>query len=162
MRIGIGYDIHRLQEGRNLVLGGVKIPFLKGLAGHSDADVLLHALCDGLLGALGEGDIGQHFPANDLSYKDISSLKLLTKVMELVIQKGYTVSNVDAIVLAEEPNIEPFKKDMKAEISDVLHMSLDEVNIKATTAEGIGSIGTGEAIAAYAVVLLEGKPVLLP
>ena len=153
-RIGIGYDIHRFKEGRKLILGGVEIPFPRGLEGHSDADVLIHAVCDAILGALGEGDIGEHFPTTDKRYKDISSMVLLTKVSELVQEKGYVVSNVDTVIQAEEPNLKEYKTQMRFHIAYKLAVDEDAVNIKATTQEGLGSIGNKEGIAAFATVLL--------
>ncbi|MEE8359880.1 MAG: 2-C-methyl-D-erythritol 2,4-cyclodiphosphate synthase [Candidatus Omnitrophota bacterium] len=155
MRIGIGYDIHRITEGRKLVLGGVEIPYIKGLEGHSDADVLLHAICDALLGAAGEGDIGRHFSDKDPKYKNISSLLLLERVCEIVADKRFKVHNVDTVLIADEPKIEPFKENMKDKIKEVLKVSKEQINIKATTSEGVGTIGRGEAMAAHAVVLLE-------
>ncbi len=155
MRVGIGYDIHRLMEGNKLILGGVEIPYIKGLVGYSDADVLLHAVCDAMLGALGLGDIGRHFPNNDPRYKGASSIGLLEKVNDLIRQKRYCVNNVDIVVIAEEPEIRAFRADMKKKISDILRIDQSRINIKATTNEGVGSIGRGEAIASYAVATLE-------
>ncbi len=155
MRVGIGYDLHRLAEGRHLILGGVHIPSVRGLVGHSDADVLLHAVCDALLGAAGEDDIGKHFPDDDLSYKDACSVELLKEVDGLIREKGFRISNIDAVVIAEEPRIEPFKERMRENIAGALGLEKSQVNIKATTAEGTGSVGRGEAIASQAVVLLE-------
>ena len=155
MRVGIGYDIHRLMEGKKLVLGGVEIPFIKGLVGYSDADVLLHAIADAMLGAASLGDIGLHFPDTDPNYKGARSADLLKKVNELVGQKGYRVNNADVVVIAEEPRIGPFVAGMKKKISEVLNIDQSQVNIKATTNESVGSIGRGEAIASYAVVTLE-------
>ena len=154
MKVGIGYDIHRLVKGRKLFLGGVEIPHSKGLLGHSDADVVLHALCDALLGALGLGDIGEHFPNTDKKYKNISSLVLLTQVHKLVGKKGYRISNIDTVILAEEPLLKEFKPRMRAAIARTLTISQDAVNIKATTQEGL-SFGK-KGIAAYAVILLKG------
>ncbi len=155
MKIGMGYDIHRIAEGRRLILGGVEIPYLRGLEGHSDADVLLHAVCDAMLGAIGESDIGKHFPNTDPEYKNISSLLLLKRVWKLVSARRFKVSNIDTVLIAEEPKIEPFKERMKDNIRNALKISRDQVNIKATTSEGVGTIGRGEAMAAHAVVLLE-------
>ncbi|HYB21722.1 MAG TPA: 2-C-methyl-D-erythritol 2,4-cyclodiphosphate synthase [Thermodesulfobacteriota bacterium] len=155
MRVGFGYDVHCLTEGRKLILGGVEIPFEKGLEGHSDADVLLHAICDGLLGAMGEGDIGQHFPNTDPRFKDISSLKLLQAVALKVARLNFAVENVDSTVVAEKPRIGPYIPQMKKEISRVLDISPGQVNVKATTSEGLGFIGRGKGIAAYAAVLLK-------
>ncbi len=155
MRIGFGYDVHCLTEGRRLTLGGVEIPFEKGLEGHSDADVLLHAICDGLLGAMGEGDIGQHFPNTDPRFKDISSLKLLQAVALKMAGLNFAVENVDSTVVAEKPRIGPYIPRMVEEIARVLDISPGQVNVKATTSEGLGFIGEGKGIAAYAVVLLK-------
>lgn len=155
MKIGIGYDIHRTAEGRKLILGGVEIPYLKGLEGHSDADALLHAICDAILGALGQGDIGKHFPDTDPKYENISSLLLLKRVWEIASEKKHKVHNIDTVLIADEPKIEPFKEAMKDNISRTLKLDKDRINIKATTSEGVGTIGRGEAIAAQAVVLLE-------
>ncbi len=157
MRIGIGYDIHRLVDDRKLILGGVEIPFIRGLSGYSDADVVLHALCDAMLGAAGLGDIGEQFPDTDPQYKDISSLVLLKKTNELIKKKSYSVFNADITLIMEEPRISPFKEKMRQNIKAALGISADAVNIKATTNEGAGEIGKGEAIAALAVVML--KPV---
>ena len=155
MRIGIGYDIHRTAQGRKLVLGGVEIPYVRGLEGHSDADALLHAICDAMLGALGEGDIGMFFPDTDPQYENVSSLVLLKRVWEIVSKRKCKVYNVDTVLIADEPKIGPFKDAMKENISRILKVSRDKINIKATTSEGVGTIGRGEAIAAQAVVLLE-------
>ena len=152
MRIGIGYDIHRLEEGRDLILGGVKIPYKLGLAGHSDADVLLHAISDALLGALALGDIGQHFPNTDPQYKGISSIILLEKVNSLIKEKGFITNNVDSVVIAEAPKLAPFILIMRENIAKALNISAESVSIKATTAEKLGSIGQGKGIAAEAIV----------
>ena len=157
MKIGIGYDIHRTADGRKLILGGVEIPYVKGLEGHSDADVLLHALCDAILGALGEDDIGKHFPDTDPNYKNVSSLVLLKRVWDLATDKKYMVNNVDTVLIADEPKVNPFKETMREKISNVLKIDKDRISIKATTSEGVGTIGRGEAIAAQAIVLLEKK-----
>jgi len=157
MRIGIGYDIHRLVEDRKLFLGGVEIPYIKGLLGYSDGDVLLHAISDAILGGMGMGDIGLHFPNTDPQYKGISSLELLKKVAAIAASKKFTINNIDTVVLAEEPKIYPFRMKMMDVISATLGIKKDRVNIKATTNEGVGSLGKGEAIAAYAVVSLEEK-----
>ena len=154
MRVGSGYDIHRLTEGRRLVLGGVIIPFRKGLLGHSDADVVLHALCDALLGAAGLGDIGGHFPDTEPRFKGISSIELLARTFQLVRDKGFCVNNVDATILAETPKIDPYRSAMQANIARVLELEPADVNVKATTMEGLGAIGRGEAIAAMSVVTL--------
>lgn len=158
MRVGIGYDIHRLVKGRKLVLGGVLIPHDKGLKGHSDADALLHAICDALLGAAGMDDIGKYFPDTDPKYKGISSLKLLKKTGELISSGGYRIINVDSTIIAEEPKIAPFKKAMASGIALALGIKEKDVNIKAATNEGIGDIGGKKAIAAYAVALLNPSP----
>ena len=153
-RVGIGYDIHRFAPKRKLVLGGVVVPFGKGLLGHSDADVVLHALCDALLGAMGAGDIGLHFPPGDPAWRNISSLKLLEQVARLLRRRRFTVSNADVMVILEKPKIAPFVDEMKAKIGAVLGASGESISIKATTHEGIGEIGRGRAAAAYAVVLI--------
>jgi len=154
MRIGFGYDVHPLVDGRKLILGGVEIPYEKGLAGHSDADVLVHAICDSLLGALGAGDIGQHFPDHDPRFQGISSLLLLKEVKFLIAQSGYLVANLDATVIIEEPKIFPYARQMKENISQTLGISPQQINVKATTAEGLGFVGERKGIAAYAVALL--------
>jgi len=153
-RIGIGYDIHRFVKGRQLVLGGVAIPHSKGLDGHSDADVVLHAVSDALLGAACKGDIGEHFPNADKKYKDISSLILLGQVREMISREGYRVGNVDVVIQAEEPNLRNHKPRMKAAIAKALHIDESFVNIKATTNEGLGAIGAGRGIAAFAAAVL--------
>lgn len=155
MRTGIGFDVHPLVEGRPLILGGVAIPFAKGLAGHSDADVLTHAVIDALLGAAGLGDIGEHFPAGDPSYLNIESLKLLEKVKDLLGQRGYKVKNMDTIIVAEKPSLFPYKEKMKQNLASVLELKETDVNIKATTSERLGFTGKEEGIAAYAIVLLK-------
>jgi len=152
--IGIGYDIHRLVEGRKLFLGGVEIPYLKGLLGHSDGDVLLHAICDALLGAVGAGDIGEHFPDTDPQYQGISSAELLSKVKSLIEKRNFFIGNLDTVVVAEEPKLAPFKKEIKETIARILSIKQDCVNIKAKTHEGMGEIGQKEAIACYATVML--------
>lgn len=153
-RIGIGYDIHRLVEGRKLFIGGIQIPYIKGLLGHSDADVLLHAVCDALLGAIGAGDIGEHFPDTDPKYRDISSVELLREVAALVKKEGLRIQNIDTVVIAQEPVLSPFKKQMREKIAQVLLIKIQAFNIKAKTNEGAGEIGNKEAIAAYAAVIL--------
>lgn len=158
-RVGIGYDIHRLVEGRKLILGGVEIPYAKGLEGHSDADVLLHAVCDALLGALGLGDIGEHFPNTDEQYRDISSMVLLEKVAALVEEEGYQVVNLDTVIQAEEPNIKKFKSQMRFHMAYKLAIDERAVNIKATTQERLGSLGNKEGIAAFATVLLDKRKI---
>ena len=157
MRIGIGYDIHRLVEDRKLFLGGIEIPYLKGLLGYSDGDVLLHAISDAMLGALSLGDIGQHFPNTDPKYKDIESSRILRKTAELIAQKGDIINNIDTVILAEDPKVYPYKEGMIESISRTLGIDKTKISIKATTNEGVGSMGRGEAIAAYAVVLLKEK-----
>jgi len=155
MRIGHGYDVHRLVPERKLVLGGVEIPFEFGLLGHSDADVLLHAICDAILGALGEGDIGRHFPDSDPAYRGIASLKLLREVVALAEAHGYLVGNIDATVIAQRPKLAPFVRDMVENIADVCATDIDRVNVKATTTEELGFEGRGEGISAHCVVLLK-------
>ena len=154
MQIGIGYDVHRLVPGRQLILGGVQIPFDKGLVGHSDADVLTHAICDALLGSVGLGDIGLHFPDTDSQYKDISSLKLLARTYKKVRQKGFAICNIDTIIFAETPKIGPYRKTMLENLSRALEVDPGCINIKATTTEGLGVIGKGEGIGAMCVVLV--------
>jgi 2-C-methyl-D-erythritol 2,4-cyclodiphosphate synthase len=154
-KVGIGYDIHRLVPKRKLVLGGIRIKHAKGLLGHSDADVLLHAICDALLGAVGVPDIGHQFPDADVKYKNISSLKLLKKVEAIISKKGYCADHVDAMILCEAPRISKYREKMKARISKVLKIKKDQVSIKATTHEGVGAIGRQEAIAAMAVCLIQ-------
>jgi len=156
-RIGFGYDIHRLVDGRKLFIGGVEIPYIQGLLGHSDADVLLHAICDALLGAVAEGDIGQHFPDTDPQYHGISSRELLKTVYSLIRKKNFLINNVDTVVIAQEPILSPFKKQMQEAIAGILNIKEDSVNIKAKTNEGLGEIGRKEAIAAYAVVTVISK-----
>ena len=153
-RIGIGYDIHRLVEGRKLVLGGVEIPFEKGLLGHSDSDVLTHAICDALLGAAALGDIGRHFPDSDPRWAGASSLEFLRRVVELVTQKGYRVASIDATVIAERPKLMPYVQTIRESLASVLKIDIDQVNIKAKTNEGLESVGRGEAMAAQAVALI--------
>ena len=153
-KVGIGYDIHRLVEDRKLFLGGVEIPHGKGLLGHSDADVLLHTISDALLGAAGEGDIGEHFPDTDPKYRDISSVELLKRVVELIERKNFEIGNVDVVVIVEEPKLSPFKKHIQKKVAQVLKIHEDSVSIKAKTNEGLGEVGRQEAIACYAVVML--------
>jgi len=154
MKIGIGYDSHRLVEGRKLIIGGVEIPFEKGLAGHSDADVLCHAITDAIIGALGLGDIGVHFPDTDQKWKDASSIQMLSQIMELAKQKGFDLHYIDSIVIAEKPKLLPFIDTMKENISKA-GIPENSLNIKAKTNEGMGLIGKGEGIAAQAVCLLK-------
>jgi len=151
MRVGTGYDVHRLEQARKLVMGGVDIPFEKGLLGHSDADVLLHAICDALLGAAGLGDIGKHFPDADQRYKGISSLRLLGEVRSLLEQKGFRVHNIDSTIVAERPRMAPHIPAMIGNIAEAVRVDVSAVNVKATTTEGLGFAGKGEGIAAYAV-----------
>lgn len=155
MRIGHGYDVHRLTEGRKLILGGVDIPYPLGLLGHSDADVLTHALMDALLGAAGLGDIGRHFPDSDPVYKGVDSLILLAHVMELLRSKGYRVGNADVTVLAQAPKLAPYLPQMTLNLSRCMGVTPDRLNLKATTEEGLGFTGAGQGIAAHAVALLE-------
>jgi 2-C-methyl-D-erythritol 2,4-cyclodiphosphate synthase len=157
MRIGFGYDIHRLAEERKLFMGGVDIPYVKGLLGYSDGDVLLHAIADAILGAMSLGDIGQHFPNTDPQYKDIPSKELIKKVIAIMREKKFVLKNVDTTILAEEPKLYPFKDKILNELVSILEIGHDSINVKATTNEGVGSIGRGDAIAAYAVVLLEER-----
>ena len=157
MRIGIGYDVHRLTVGRKLVLGGVTIPFEKGLLGHSDADVLVHAVCDALLGAAGLGDIGLHFPDADPKYKDISSIKILDKTYELVNSKNFKIANIDSTIFADAPKLSPYKEAMKKNIARSIEIEPECVNVKATTFEGLGMIGKGEGIGAMCVVLIQSR-----
>ncbi len=154
MKIGIGYDVHKLVKGRKLIVGGVEVPHEKGLLGWSDGDVLLHAIIDALIGALGEGDIGKHFPPGNLDYKNISSLRLLEHVRELLRSRAYAVNNIDATVVAEEPKFAPYIDGMRAAIAAGLDLSVDLVNIKGKTEEGLGFTGTKKGIKAYAVCLI--------
>ncbi|WHH58233.1 2-C-methyl-D-erythritol 2,4-cyclodiphosphate synthase [Petroclostridium sp. X23] len=151
MRIGHGYDVHRLVEDRALIIGGVEIPYEKGLLGHSDADVLLHAIMDALLGAAALGDIGKHFPDTDDKYKGISSILLLREVKKVLDAKGYKVNNIDATIIVQRPKMAPHIQTMRDNIADHLDIAVDQVNIKATTTEGLGFVGAGEGIAAHAV-----------
>lgn len=155
MRVGLGYDVHRLTEGRKLILGGVDIPWEKGLLGHSDADVLIHAIMDALLGAAALGDIGQHFPDTDPAYKGISSLRLLDHVAGLLKKQGFSVGNIDAVIIAQKPKMAPYIPKMRQNIAQALGISADRVNIKATTEEKLGFTGREEGIASQAVCLLE-------
>ena len=155
MRVGFGYDVHALVTGRPLFLGGVEIPYPFGLEGHSDADVLLHAICDALLGAIGEGDIGKHFPNTDSQYRDIRSTVLLKRVINKIKEKGFHLSNIDTTLVAQRPKISEFIPRMVKQIADVLEIEPGRVNVKATTTEGLGFTGRGEGIAAYAVALVE-------
>ena len=154
-RFGMGYDVHQLVEGRRLIIGGVEIPFEKGLLGHSDADVLLHAISDALLGAAALGDIGKHFPDTDERYKGADSLKLLEEVGRLLAEKGYAVGNVDATIVAQRPKMAPHIPVMRENIARVLHVDIDRINVKATTEEHLGFTGSGQGISAYAVAGIE-------
>lgn len=155
MRVGFGYDVHRLVDGRPLILGGVEIPYDKGLLGHSDADVLAHAVMDALLGAAGAGDIGRHFPDSDDRYKGISSLTLLSRVGEVLHEKGFAVGNIDAVVVAQQPKLAPYIEAMELNLAKALSIDPARINVKATTTEGLGFTGTGEGIAAYGTALIE-------
>ena len=155
MRIGHGYDVHRLVEGRNLILGGVKIDYEKGLLGHSDADVLLHAVSDALLGAAGLGDIGRHFPDTDPKYKGADSLELLREVYRKISEKGFRVGNIDVTMIAQKPKLKDYIPQMQANIAAAVNVSPDRVNVKATTEEKLGFTGSGESMACHAVCLLE-------
>jgi 2-C-methyl-D-erythritol 2,4-cyclodiphosphate synthase len=157
MKIGFGYDSHRLVEGIPLILGGVEIPFKKGLLGHSDADVLLHAVCDAILGAIGRGDIGRHFPDKDPAFKGISSLILLERVYNFVDQDGFSINNIDSTVIIERPKLQDYMQEMAANISRVVKVSANRVNVKAKTNEGMGFTGRGEGVAAFAMVTLIEK-----
>jgi len=154
MRVGFGYDVHSLVPNRPLILGGVRIPYLYGLDGHSDADVLLHAICDALLGAIAEGDIGRHFPDTDPQYRDIKSTLLLKRVMAKVKEKGFHLLNIDATIVAQKPKLLDFIRRMVNEIAQVVEIDASRINVKATTTEGLGLTGRGEGIAAYAVALV--------
>ncbi len=154
IRIGMGYDVHRLTEGRKCIIGGVEIPFEKGLLGHSDADVLLHAIMDAMLGALALGDIGKHFPDTDPAYEGIDSLRLLERVDALIRNEGYAVGNIDATIIAQAPRMRPHIDEMRENIAEVLHIGTDRINVKATTEEGLGFTGSGEGISAQAICLL--------
>jgi 2-C-methyl-D-erythritol 2,4-cyclodiphosphate synthase len=153
-RIGVGYDIHRLVEGRRLLLAGVEIPFEKGLLGHSDSDVLTHAICDALLGAAAAGDIGTHFPDSDPRFAGAASLELLARVVELIKERGFKVANIDAVVLAERPRLAPYIKSMRERLAAVLQIDVELVSVKAKTNEGLDAVGRGEAMAAHAVAII--------
>ena len=154
MRIGQGYDVHRLAEGRELILGGVVIPYEKGLLGHSDADVLTHVVMDALLGAAALGDIGQHFPDTDPKYKDVSSIALLKEVGSLLEEKGYVIENIDATIIAQNPKLAPYRRQMTANIAGALGIDENRVNVKATTEEGLGFTGSGEGVAVHCVCIV--------
>ena len=155
MRIGFGYDVHQLIEGRKLIIGGVEIPYYKGLLGHSDADVLVHAIMDSILGALALGDIGKLFPDNDMKYKDISSTILLGKVYVLMLENGYEIGNIDSTIAAQEPKLAPYIEDMRDTIAKVLNTNVENISIKATTTEELGFVGRQEGISSYSVCLLK-------
>lgn len=155
MRIGHGYDVHRLTKGRKLILGGIDIPFNKGLLGHSDADVLVHAIMDSLLGAAGLGDIGKHFPDNNDDFKNANSLNLLSKVNNLLKDNNYSIINIDATIIAQSPKLSPYIEKMKYNIADVLNIDLNKINIKATTEEHLGFTGEGAGISAHSVCLIK-------
>lgn len=154
MRVGMGYDVHKLVEGRNLILGGVKIPYEKGLLGHSDADVLVHAVMDALLGAAALGDIGKHFPDTDPAYKGADSMELLGHVGKLLEERFYFIENIDATIIAQKPKMAPHIEAMRKNIADRLHLRMDQVNIKATTEEGMGFTGEGRGISSQAICML--------
>lgn len=154
MRIGMGYDVHKLVEDRDLILGGVNIPYAKGLLGHSDADVLLHAIIDSLLGAAALGDIGKHFPDTDPKYKGVSSIKLLKFVGELLYKNNYKISNIDATIIAQRPKMSPYIQTMRENIAKALKIELDQINVKATTEEGLGFTGCGEGISSQSICLI--------
>lgn len=155
MRVGMGYDVHRLTAGRKLILGGVEIPYGKGLLGHSDADVLVHAVMDALLGAAALGDIGKHFPDTDPEYEGVSSIRLLEHVGRLLDEKGYVIENIDATIVAQRPKMRPYIEQMRENIATALRIETDQVNVKATTEEGLGFTGTGEGISSQAVCAME-------
>lgn len=155
MRIGLGYDIHPLEKGRKLILGGVEIPYAQGLVGHSDADALVHAVCDALLGAMGEGDLGKHYPSSDPRFKNISSLRLLEDITGLLGKKGFRLVNLDTVIIAQAPRLSPHLAGMQARIAEVLKVEREVVNVKVKSGEGLDAIGREEAIAAQAVCLLE-------
>ena len=157
MIVGIGFDIHRFEDGDVVFLGGVYIPFDRSLKGHSDADVLLHAICDALLGAAGEGDIGAHFPDTDQSFSGISSIELLKRTNEIISRRGFTITNIDSVIIAEAPRISPYRDAMIKNIATALNIETNQIHIKATTCEGLGTVGRKEGIAAYAVCLLAEK-----
>ena len=157
MRIGFGYDVHELVGDRNLILGGVHIPHELGLLGHSDADVLVHAIMDSILGALALGDIGKQFPDTDMQYKDISSLILLERVYKLMIEKGFKISNIDATIAAQKPKLAPYIDEMRAVIAKVLNTTIDNINVKATTTEKLGFVGREEGMSSYSVCLIQEK-----
>lgn len=155
LRIGNGYDVHVLTEGRKLVLGGVEIPHTKGVLGHSDGDVLVHAIMDAMLGALALGDIGQYFPDTDMQYKNIDSMLLLSKVKELIYSKGYKIINLDSIIVLQKPKVKPYIEAMRKRVAEVLEIEVDQVSVKATTEEKLGFTGDESGVKSYCVVLLE-------
>lgn len=155
LRIGNGYDVHKLVEGRTLILGGVEIPHTKGVLGHSDGDVLIHAIMDAMLGALALGDIGQHFPDTDMKYENIDSTILLTRVKELIAERGYRVINLDSIIVLQKPKVKPYIEAMRKRIAEVLELEIDQVSVKATTEEKLGFTGDESGVKSYCVVLLE-------
>lgn len=157
IRVGTGYDVHKLVEGRDLILGGVKIPHTTGLLGHSDADVLLHAIMDAILGAAAQGDIGKHFPDTDPAYKGASSMKLLEHVYQLITERGYVVGNIDATIIAQKPKLRPYIEEMERNIAGVLQIASDQINVKATTEEQLGFTGRMEGISTQAICCLEKK-----
>ncbi|GAB6118511.1 2-C-methyl-D-erythritol 2,4-cyclodiphosphate synthase [Thermoanaerobacter brockii subsp. lactiethylicus] len=154
MKVGLGYDVHKFEKGRKLILGGVEIPYDKGLAGHSDADVLIHALIDAILGAAGLGDIGEHFPDTEIAYKDIDSSLLLKKVLA-IIENKFRVNNVDCIIVAQRPKLSPYKEQIRIKLSELLKIEKERINVKAKTEEGLGFTGRQEGIKAYVIVSLE-------
>lgn len=155
LRIGNGYDVHKLVEGRTLILGGVEIPHTKGVLGHSDGDVLIHAIMDAMLGALALGDIGQHFPDTDMKYENIDSTILLTRVKELIAERGYMVINLDSIIVLQKPKVKPYIEAMRKRVAEVLEIDIDQVSVKATTEEKLGFTGDESGVKSYCVVLLE-------
>jgi 2-C-methyl-D-erythritol 2,4-cyclodiphosphate synthase len=155
MRVGFGYDIHPLGKGRKLILGGLDIPHTQGLVGHSDADVLVHAVCDALLGAMGEGDLGRHYPSSDPRYKDVSSLRLLKDVSRMLAKNGFRLLNLDTVIIAQAPRLSPHLDAMRARIAEVLKVEGTQVNVKVKSGEGLDAVGREEAIAAQAICLIE-------
>ena len=155
MKIGIGYDIHPLVKGRPLILGGVMIPYDKGLQGHSDADVLIHATCNALLGALGKGDLGSHYPNSDPRYRNYPSTKFLEEIADLVQKEGFRIANIDSFIIAQEPRLSPFMEKMREHFAKVLRLDKGQIGIKTATPEGVGSLGKGEGIAAQAICLID-------
>ncbi len=155
LRIGNGYDVHKLVEGRTLILGGVEIPHTKGVLGHSDGDVLIHAIMDAMLGALALGDIGQHFPDTDMKYENIDSTILLTRVKELIAERGYRVINLDSIIVLQKPKVKPYIEAMRKRVAEVLEIDIEQVSVKATTEEKLGFTGDESGVKSYCVVLLE-------